>query len=175
MPRKAAFLNMDGDIIIMMYTHHTGNAPLPCACTSVKKLSRVLGRVYDAALAGSPMNVTQLAVLRCISRRKGEPLMHVAEELEMDRSSLYRALHPMVRDGWVEIGTGFDARSLTAVISSKGRRLLSRAGHRWEEVQTKVVESFGRGEWAVFVASLEKLRNCAEAATRENKANLRVR
>ena len=159
----------NGDTIIMMHTHHTGNVPLPCACTSVKKLSRVLGRVYDAALAGSPMNVTQLAVLRCISRRKGEPLMHVAEELEMDRSSLYRALRPMVRDGWVEIGTGLDARSLTAVISSKGNRLLSKAGHRWEEVQTKVVERFGRGEWAAFVASLEKLRNCAEAATRESK------
>ena len=62
--------------------------PVPCACTSIKKLSRVLGRVYDAALGASPMNVTQLAVLRCIGRRTGEPLIHVAEELEMDRSSL---------------------------------------------------------------------------------------
>ena len=107
--------NVLGDIIIMMHTHHTGDVPLPCACTSVKKLSRVLGRVYDAALSVSPMNVTQLAVLRCIVRRRGEPLMRVAEELEMDRSSLYRALHPMVRDGWVEIATGPDARSLTEI------------------------------------------------------------
>src|SRR5499427_8859833 len=121
---------MDGDIIIMMYTHHTGNAPLPCACTSVKKLSRVLGRVYDAALAGSPMNVTQLAVLRCISRRKGEPLMHVAEELEMDRSSLYRALDAMLRDRWVEIAAGIDDRSRTAVITRKGHQLLKKAGEQ---------------------------------------------
>ena len=109
------------------------------------------------------MNVTQLAVLRCIGRRTGEPLMHVAEELEMDRSSLYRALDPMVRDNWVKITSGRDARSRTAVIAPKGYRILKKAGKQWEKVQTKVVERFGRREWAAFVANVEKLRVCAEA------------
>lgn len=136
--------------------------PTPCACTSIKKLSRVLGRVYDAALAGLPMNVTQLAVLRCIARRKGEPLLHVAEELEMDRSSLYRALNTMVREKWVLITSGMDARSCTAVITGKGHVLLKRAGQQWEKVQTRVIERFGRPEWTAFVANIEKLRVCAE-------------
>jgi len=108
------------------------------------------------------MNVTQLAVLRCIDRRRGEPLMHVAEELEMDRSSLYRALDPMVRDKWVKIVPGIDARSRTAVITSKGYGLLTQAGEQWESVQTTVVQRFGRREWAAFVANVEKLRVCAE-------------
>jgi len=137
--------------------------PKPCACTSIKKLSRVLGRVYDAALAGSPMNVTQLAVLRCITRRQGEPLMHVADELEMDRSSLYRALDPMVREQWVEIAPGIDDRSRTAVITRRGHQLLKKAGEQWEKVQSRVVGRFGRGEWAAFVANVERLRACAEA------------
>jgi DNA-binding MarR family transcriptional regulator len=154
-----------------MYTHHytkslmpSRNVPTPCACTSIKRLSRVLGRVYDAALTASPMNVTQLAVLRCIARRKGEPLLHVAEELEMDRSSLYRALNPMVREKWVVITSGMDARSSTAVITRKGQVLLKKAGMQWEKVQTRVVESFGRREWATFVANIERLRVCAEGA-----------
>jgi len=141
----------------------TNTVPVPCACTSIKKLSRVLGRVYDAALSGSPMNVTQLAVLRCIARRRGEPLIHVAQELELDRSSLYRALNPMVRDRWVEITPGIDDRSRTAVITRKGNGLLEKAGKRWEKVQTRVVERFGRQEWAAFVTSLERLRACAES------------
>ena len=110
------------------------------------------------------MNVTQLAVLRCIARRKGEPLLHVAEELEMDRSSLYRALNPMVREKWVVITSGMDARSSTAVITRKGQVLLKKAGMQWEKVQTRVVESFGRREWATFVANIERLRVCAEGA-----------
>ena len=135
--------------------------PTPCACTSIKKLSRVLGRVYDAGLAGSPMNVTQLAVLRCIARRKGEALLHVADELEMDRSSLYRALDPMVRERWIEIAPGIDERSRTAVITRKGHQLLKKAGEQWGEVQSRVVERFGRREWAAFVANVERLRACA--------------
>ena len=135
--------------------------PRPCACTSIKKLSRVLGRVYDAALATSPINVTQLAILRCINRTKGQPLTHVAEELEMDRSSLYRALDAMVRDEWVKITAGTDARSHTAVITCKGYRLLAKAGEQWEQVQTRVVERFGRRKWAAFVAEVDRLRECA--------------
>jgi DNA-binding MarR family transcriptional regulator len=136
------------------------NVPRPCACTSIKKLSRVLGRVYDAALATSPINITQLAILRCIDRRKGQPLTHIAEELEMDRSSLYRALDPMLRDEWLKITAGTDARSHTAVITGKGYRLLAKAGEQWELVQIRVVERFGRHEWAAFVAELDRLREC---------------
>lgn len=142
--------------------------PRPCACTSIKKLSRVLGRVYDAALATSPMNVTQLAILRCIDRSKGRSLAHVAEELEMDRSSLYRALDPMVRDGWVKTAAGTDARSLTAVITYKGYRLLQKAGEQWEEVQTRVVERFGRHKWAAFVVELDRFRACAKTSEEDN-------
>ena len=142
--------------------------PRPCACTSIKKLSRVLGRVYDAALATSPINVTQLAILRCIDRSKGQPLTQVAEELEMDRSSLYRALDPMVRDEWVRITEGRDARSLTAVVTRKGYKLLKSAGEQWEQVQTRVVERFGRRKWAAFVAEVDRLRGCANAPEEEN-------
>lgn len=87
--------------------------------------------------------------------------MHVAEELEMDRSSLYRALDPMVRDEWVKITAGTDARSRTAVISNKGYRLLAKAGKQWEQVQTRVVERFGRRKWAAFAADIDRLRECA--------------
>src|SRR5437763_16998293 len=132
--------------------------PRPCACTSIKKLSRLLGRVYDAALATSPINVTQLAILRCIDRSKGQPLTHVAEELEMDRSSLYRALDPMVRDEWLKIAAGTDARSLTAVITRKGYRLLKSAGEQREQVQTRVVERLGRRKRAAFVAEKDQVR-----------------
>lgn len=81
----------------------------------------------------------------------------------MDRSSLYRALNPMVRDKWVKIAHLTDARSRTAVISGKGYRLLAEAGEQWEQVQTRVVEQFGRHKWAAFVAEVDRFRECAGA------------
>ena len=84
--------------------------------------------------------------------------MHVAVELEMDRSSLYRALDPMVRDEWVRIRAGTDARSRTAVITTKGYRVLAKAGKLWEQVQTTVVEQFGRREWKALAAEVDRFR-----------------
>jgi DNA-binding MarR family transcriptional regulator len=145
---------------------YTSNKPgaVPCACTTVKKLSRILGRTYDAALAGSGINITQLAVMRCISRRDGEPLVRVAEELEMDRTSLYRAINPMVRDGWIVLAQGADARSRTAKITKKGVQLLAKAGAKWDKIQGPLIEQFGRSAYASLIGELHRLADCAEVA-----------
>src|SRR6201996_933253 len=102
----------------------------PCACTTVKKLSRVLGRHYDSSISPAGVNITQLAVLRCIARRSGEPLVRVAEEMEMDRTSLYRAITPMIRDGWLASGDTGNARFRTAEVTAKGQKLLVDANKR---------------------------------------------
>jgi DNA-binding MarR family transcriptional regulator len=144
---------------------YTSNKPgsVPCACTLVKKLSRVLRRTYDEALAGSGINITQLAVVRCIARRAGEPLSHVAEELEMDRSSLYRAIAPMVRDGWLEISAGADARSRSAKVTRKGERVLAKGGSGWDKVQDHLIGTFGKDSWHALVGELNRLADCADS------------
>jgi DNA-binding MarR family transcriptional regulator len=134
-----------------------------CACTTVKKLSRILGRVYDTALAESGINITQLAVLRCIDRRPGEPLARVAEELEMDRTSLYRAISPMIRDGWIVVSDGPDNRSRTAKVTRKGTNLLARAGADWDSVQDAIVQKFGKSNYQGLIDQLYRLAECAEA------------
>ena len=110
------------------------------------------------------MNVTQLAVLRCIERRKGQPLTHVAQELEMDRTSLYRALTPMLRQGWVRLTPGANARSRAAKVTRVGHKALQKAGSRWEEIQLRVVREFGPRKWSVFVADMHRLATVAARA-----------
>src|SRR5580658_1551319 len=110
----------------------TGNTPIrPCACTSVRKTARVLARLFDAALADSGLNITQLAVLRAVLRHPHEPLSRVAEDLAMDRTSLYRALAAMEKQHWVAMRQGPDARTRTAVLTRAGETVLSRADPGW--------------------------------------------
>jgi DNA-binding MarR family transcriptional regulator len=134
-----------------------------CACTTVKKLSRFLGRVYDREVAPAGLNITQLAVLRCISRRSGEPLVRVAEELEMDRTSLYRALHPMSRDGWITTMEGKKSRYRTAKLTRAGRRVLNDANARWTKLQHDVISRFGRESYQSLLEELHRLAECAES------------
>jgi DNA-binding MarR family transcriptional regulator len=128
----------------------------------VKKLSRVLGRVYDAQISAAGINITQLAVLRVIARRSGEPLIRIAEELEMDRTSLYRAISPMIREGWIVTEDGANTRSRTAQLTRKGRRLLADANKRWNGVQHHVIGRFGTKEYASLLSELNRLADCAD-------------
>jgi DNA-binding MarR family transcriptional regulator len=139
----------------------------PCVCTTTKKLSRVLGRAYDASLAASPMNVTQLAVLRSLQRRSNQPLTHIAQELEMDRTSLYRALTPMRRQGWIRLAAGTDARSQSAQVTPKGRQALQEAVDCWKQIQLPIVRKFGQRRWSAFIAEMQSLANVAKLVQKE--------
>jgi DNA-binding MarR family transcriptional regulator len=116
------------------------------------------------ALEPAGLNVTQLAVLRAVQRHTKEPLTRVAEDLCMDRTSLYRAVTPMRRDGWLTIAAGADARSRTAEFTAKGLRVLEAADPAWGRTQTEIIERFGRDKWAALVSELERLAACARAA-----------
>jgi DNA-binding MarR family transcriptional regulator len=122
-------------------------------------------KTYDSALAGTGINITQFAVLRCIDRRVGEPLSHVAAELEMDRTSLYRAIAPMQRNGWIQLGQGKDARSRTAKVTKTGRNVLASAQVHWDEMQTRIIQNFGKSKWNSLIAEVHRLADCADAAT----------
>ena len=140
----------------------SGDVPGPCTCTTVRRTARVLARVYSAVLQDAELNATQLAVLRAIQRHEGEPLSRVAEDLCMDRTSLYRAAAKMQQDGWIAIGPGPDARTRTARIKPKGDTRLRAAAPAWSKTQTAIVEQFGRRRWAELVGELQRLAGIAE-------------
>jgi len=137
--------------------------PGPCACTSVRKTARVLARRFDSALADSGLNITQLAVLRALLRHPHEPLSRVAEDLAMDRTSLYRALAAMEKQHWVTTRDGPDGRTRTAVLTRTGEAVLSRADPGWARTQRALIECFGAAQWQTLVAELRRLADCAGA------------
>jgi DNA-binding MarR family transcriptional regulator len=123
----------------------------------------VLGRTYDEALSRTHINITQLAVMRCIQRRAGDPLARVAHELEMDRTSLYRAIHPMIRDGWLVVTLGTTPRSRSATITRKGLQILASAGKGWDGIQERLIGNFGPKAYQALMVELNRLAECAEA------------
>lgn len=85
--------------------------------------------------------------------------------MEMDRSSLYRAIAPMIRDGWLEMAPGTDARSRSAKVTRKGKQLLARATAPWNGIQEGLLGSFGKDAWKALVGELNRLAESAEAAS----------
>lgn len=130
---------------------------LPCVCTSLRKASRAVTRIYDAALAPAGLTAAQLALLRNIKRAGTMPLSKLAELLVLDRTSLYRALAPMTRDGWITVAAGESGRAKHASLTQRGEGVLADADVAWDEAQRRVVGALGVEQWADLQARIATL------------------
>jgi len=147
--KNVAFLSAS---CYMMYMHHENEMTaiiLPCACTTIKKASRAITRLYDGSLSVVGLTSTQLSILRRLFRAgpDGKPLSRLAEDLVMDRTSLYRTLTPMKQAGWIVIENAISGRAKLAKLSNEGTQIVERATRQWESVQTSFIETFGFERW----------------------------
>lgn len=130
---------------------------LPCACTALRKASRAISRLYDERLADSGMTITQFAVLRHLSREPSVPLSRLAEGLVMERTSLYRTLAPLERQGWVAVGSAGSGRVRTASLTDTGRHAMEAATGAWETAQREIIEAIGVPDFHMLETQLRKL------------------
>jgi DNA-binding MarR family transcriptional regulator len=142
---------------------HQDSLPETCACTMLRKASRVIGRVYDEALASHGMSIGQFAILRHVARGEPLALSRLAEQLEMDRSSLYRALTPLEKRGWVLVTAGA-GRSKNAALTEAGRTAMHAAEPDWAAVQLRVEGEAGAALWKVLKAGIETFTQGVERA-----------
>ena len=141
-----------------MYMHHENplSSSAPCVCTSLRKASRAVTRVYEQAMEGTGLTITQFAILRHLARLGTMPLSRLAEALVMDRTSLYRALAPLERQGWVVIA-GRGGRMKDATLSTDGRAAMDSAASAWERAQAAMIDRIGSREWAGLSMALQKI------------------
>ena len=145
----------------MMYMHHKPLSDAACACTALRKASRAVTRLYDDALGGTGMGIVQFSVLRNLEREGPLPLMRLAELLVMERTTLYRALTPLEREGWVAVGDG-TGRAKTAALTAAGARAVAASTPAWQEAQRKLLAAIGAKDWATLEGSLGRLVSAAQ-------------
>ncbi|WP_421787024.1 MarR family winged helix-turn-helix transcriptional regulator [Hyphobacterium sp.] len=127
---------------------------IPCACTTVRKANRALFRFYEAALEGSGLTITQFSILRALSRNGPTPLTALADELVMERTSLYRTIAPLQASGAIEIKAGGRGREKVAALTAQGEARIAAALPAWETAQSRVVSAIGAQRWAEMSALL---------------------
>lgn len=126
----------------------------PCACTTVRKASRSLFRFYEDAMAPSGVTITQFAILRALSRNGPTPLSRLADELVMERTSLYRTIRPLIAAGALTLGKAAAGRAKTAELTEVGVDMMTAATPYWEAAQSGVVDQIGRERWLALSDAL---------------------
>lgn len=122
-----------------------------CNCGVIRKASRRVSQMYDAALAPVGLKSTQFAILSAIGRRADDPptMRELADAMVMDRSTLGQNLRPLERDRLVAWETSpADRRRKLVVLTQEGRARCARARPLWRAAQKRFERTVGTGEAA---------------------------
>src|ERR1700731_5293312 len=91
---------------------------LPCACQNLRRLSRVVTRIYDQELRRAGLEITQFGLLTALAAVGEANQKRLSAGFAMDSTTLTRTLGLLLKQGWVRAMRGKDRRgrpfSLTA-------------------------------------------------------------
>jgi DNA-binding MarR family transcriptional regulator len=142
-----------------MVTKPDDSLPLPCACSALRQATRSVSRHYEACLAPTGATTTQYSILRYLQRKGASPLRRIADALELERTSLYRAIAPLERDGLVVSRVDpADARVKRAELTDRGVARIDEIRPHWQQAQDSFMEAVGDAAWDAVSEGLDELR-----------------
>ena len=106
-----------------------------CACSAARRASRELTRVFDDALRGSGVRVTQFNLLATLILAGPTAATRLAAHLGLERTTLTRNLRPLLRDGLVHFVDNPDRRVHKIAITPKGEETARAAFPFWKRAQ----------------------------------------
>src|SRR5712664_4326082 len=90
-------------IVMTIHDDHPSNAlfALPCACQNLRRLTRIVTRIYDQELRKAGIEVTQFGVLTALAETGETNQKRLSTGLAMDSTTLTRTLGLIRKQGWV--------------------------------------------------------------------------
>jgi DNA-binding MarR family transcriptional regulator len=140
------------------------SASKACAAGTLRRATRSVARLYDGRLGRAGLTNTQFSILRALERHE-QPvaLSQLAQELVFERTSLYRALEPLRREGLITIGARSTGRAKETALTRRGHARIAKALPYWQEAQDAFLEQFGRSAWTTLAANLAEIVDAARA------------
>ncbi|PNG27395.1 MarR family winged helix-turn-helix transcriptional regulator [Methylocella silvestris] len=116
-----------------------------CYCTSLRRATRRVAALYDAALEPVGVNIAQFALLRAVARSEPVDLTELGRRTELDRSTIGRNVRVLERMGLMTLGRGEDLREASVSITQRGRQVLEEGAPLWACVQRTLEDRIGDG------------------------------
>jgi DNA-binding MarR family transcriptional regulator len=127
-----------------------------CLSFNIRKLERVVTRHYDSYVSASGVTAVQLPLLASIYLNPLLTLREQAELLQIDRTTLWRNLRPLIRRNLVrEISKSRPARY---ELAPRGVAALEEAVEAWTDADDSLREALGAGITKKLETSLRAAR-----------------
>jgi DNA-binding MarR family transcriptional regulator len=143
-----------------------GNQPadalfkLPCACQNLRRLTRLVTRIYDQELRKAGLEITQFGLLTALAATGEANQKRLSAGFAMDSTTLTRTLGLLQRQGWVRSRRGEDRRERLFSLTREGRRVLAMAQSHWAGAERRLRRELGEEGW----------RNMKETVSRTTEA-----
>jgi DNA-binding MarR family transcriptional regulator len=120
---------------------------LPCACQNLRRLTRVVTRIYDQELRRAGLEITQFGLLTALATVGEANQKRLSAGFAMDSTTLTRTLALMRKQGWVRVKAGKDRRERLFSLTGAGRRQMAAAEPYWEQAEQRLRNGLGDAGW----------------------------
>lgn len=93
------------------------------------------------------VSIVQLSILRALEREGPLGLSRLADNLVLERTSLYRTIEPLVDSGDVKITDADKGKSKFAELTSAGQKTIKRVMPYWEKAQERILNEVDSTNW----------------------------
>src|SRR3984885_8807566 len=95
---------------------------LPCACQNLRRVTRIVTRIYEQELRKAGIEITQFGLLTALAVTGEANQKRLSAGFAMDSTTLTRTLGLLQKQGWVRARSGKDRRERLFSLTQVGRR-----------------------------------------------------
>ena len=137
---------------------------LPCACQNLRRVTRIVTRIYDQELRQAGLEITQFGLLTALAITGEANQKRLSAGFAMDTTTLTRTLALLRKQGWVQVKPGKDRRERLFRLTPTGKRKMAEAQPHWEAAEHRLRQELGDSDWKNMKQAVSQLTEAAITA-----------
>jgi DNA-binding MarR family transcriptional regulator len=136
---------------------------LPCACQNLRRLTRVVTRIYDQELRRAGLEITQFGLLTALAATGEANQKLLSAGFAMDSTTLTRTLGLLRKQGWVQVERGKDRRERLFRLTRAGKRQMEEARPYWRRAEVRLRQELGEKGWKSMKENVARITEAGMA------------
>jgi DNA-binding MarR family transcriptional regulator len=137
---------------------------LPCACQNLRRVTRMVTRLYDQELRKVGLEITHFGLLTALALTGEANQKRLSAGFAMDSTTLTRTLGLLRKQGWIRVRRGKDKRERLFRLTREGQRQLALAQPCWERAEQRLRQELGNEGWNRMKQVVSQITVAAMAA-----------
>lgn len=135
--------------------------PLPCTCQNLRRLTRLVTRIYEQELRKADIEITQYSLLTAMAVVGEANQKALSAGFAMDSTTLTRTLALLRKQSWVSARRGKDRRERIFRLTEAGKRQIARAQPHWQAAEHRLQKALGPVAWKQMQATVAQVTSAA--------------